>query len=88
MEKTKQTAAKALVGAKKVVAKKEKHIRKYEADIKIASQEPLDMIREDEDCDDDYWVSENHGDAMARVNCPFSGLLVALSKLDLNELNF
>ena len=52
MEKTKQQATKALVSAKKVVTRKERHIRKYEGEIKKAEEGPLDMIREDEDCDD------------------------------------
>ena len=52
LEKTKQQAEKALVSAKKVVAKKEKHIMKYEGEIKIRTAKPLDVIEEDEDCDD------------------------------------
>ena len=52
LEKTKQQAEKALVSAKKVVARKEKHIMKYEGEIKIRTAKPLDVIEEDEDCDD------------------------------------
>ena len=54
MQKTKQQATTALASAKRVVNRKAKQVSKYEGELKVLTAEPLDMIREDEDCDDEY----------------------------------